>query len=260
MRGIKVMPRLDCQSPTRQHLILTDPGVRAAVLARLSELVQQAGYDGINIDFEAGAPTDRAALTSFVADLAAIMHGQGKLISIAVSPKATEVTTGRAAIFDYPALSSVVDTVFVMNWGKHWSTSVPGAIADLPWATTVADYVASMSNKSKFVLGTDLYGFDWAAGGGAANPATPIEYADVENLVASVGATPTFDPVGGAPHFSYTDSQGVGHDVWYTDARTVAQHVRLAHDRGLGIGFWRLGREDQSVWDDPLIAPGTAWP
>jgi spore germination protein YaaH len=260
MRGIKVMPRLDCQSATRQHLILTDPGVRAGVLARVSELVQQAGYDGINIDFESGAPTDRAALTSFVTELAAIMHGQGKLVSIAVSPKASDVTTGRPGIFDYPALSAAVDTVFVMNWGKHWSTSAPGAIADLPWATTVANYVASMPDKSKFVLGTDLYGFDWAAGGGAANPATPIEYADVQNLIAAVGATPAFDAVAGAPHFSYTDSQGVGHDVWYTDAATVAQHVRLARDRGLGIGFWRLGREDPSVWDDPLLAPGIAWP
>jgi spore germination protein YaaH len=260
MRGIVVMPRLDCQSTTRQHLILTDPNVRAGVIARVGELVRQTGYDGINIDFESGAATDRAALTSFVTELAGVMHGMGKRISIAVSPKASDVTTGRPGIFDYVALGAAVDTVFVMNWGKHWSTSAPGAIAHLPWATGVADYVATMRDKHKFVLGTDLYGFDWPAGGGAAHPATPLEFADVENLIAAVGATPVFDPVGGAPHFSYTDSQGVGHDVWYTDARTVAQHVRLARARGLGIGFWRLGREDQTVWDDPLLAPGTAWP
>jgi hypothetical protein len=36
--------------------------------------------------------------------------------------------------------------------------------------------------------------------------------------------------------------------------------VRLAKSRGLGIGFWRLGREDQRVWDDPLLAPGAPWP
>ena len=32
-------------------------------------LVQQHGYDGINLDFEAGFETDRDALTSFVAEL-----------------------------------------------------------------------------------------------------------------------------------------------------------------------------------------------
>ena len=36
--------------------------------------------------------------------------------------------------------------------------------------------------------------------------------------------------------------------------------MTLARERGLGIGFWRLGEEDQRVWDDPQIAPGTAWP
>jgi spore germination protein YaaH len=147
-----------------------------------------------------------------------------------------------------------------MDWGKHWSTSAPGAIADLPWARSVADYVASMPNKRRFVLGFGLYGMDWPAGGGTAHPATPLEFDDVMNLADAVGATAVIDPVAAAPHFSYTDAQGVGHDVWYTDAPTVAAQIRLARDRGLGIGFWRLGREDQRIWDDSLLAPGVRWP
>ena len=53
---------------------------------------------------------------------------------------------------------------------------------------------------------------------------------------------------------------GVPHEVWYPDAATISRRVQLARERGLGIGFWRLGREDQRIWDDPQIAPGTAWP
>ena len=34
----------------------------------------------------------------------------------------------------------------------------------------------------------------------------------------------------------------------------------VARERGLGIGFWRMGREDPGVWADPLIAAGTNWP
>jgi spore germination protein YaaH len=260
VRGIAVMPRLDCQSQTRLHLILTDPGVRGAVLGRLSELAQTQGYDGVNIDFEGGAATDRAALTAFAGDLANLLHGQGKRLSVDVSAKTSDATTGRSAFYDYAALAAVADTVFVMDWGKHWSTSAPGAIADLPWARSVADYVASMPNKRRFVLGFGLYGMDWPAGGGTAHPATPLEFDDVMNLADAVGATAVIDPVAAAPHFSYTDAQGVGHDVWYTDAPTVAAQIRLARDRGLGIGFWRLGREDQRIWDDSLLAPGVRWP
>jgi spore germination protein YaaH len=256
LRGIAVMPRLDCQSATRLHLILTDPGVRGAVLGRLSELAQTDGFDGVNIDFEAGAAADRAALTSFVTDLANLLHGQGKRLSVDVSAKTADASTGRSAFYDYAALAAAADTVFVMNWGKHWSTSAPGAIADLPWARSVADYVATMPQKQRFVLGFGLYGMDWPAGGGAAHPATPLEFDDVMNLVDAVGATPITDATAGAPHFSYTDAQGVAHDVWYTDAATVAAQLALARERGLGVGFWRLGREDQRIWDDPLLAPG----
>jgi spore germination protein YaaH len=260
LRHIRVMPRLDCQSATRLHRILTDPGIRGAVLGRLSELVSGYRYDGVNIDFEAGDAADRGALTSFVGDLANLLHGQGRRVSVAVSATTRTVTTGRAGFYDYAALGAVADTVFVMDWGKHWSTSVPGAIADLPWATAVADYVATMPNRSRFVLGLGLYGMDWPAGGGPSHPSTPLEHADVENLADAVGASPVVDPVAGAPHFSYTDAQGVDHDVWYTDAASIAPQLRLARERGLGIGFWRLGREDQRIWDDPLLAPGLAWP
>ena len=58
----------------------------------------------------------------------------------------------------------------------------------------------------------------------------------------------------------YVDAQGVGHDVWYTDAATVDAHIRLAHDRGMGFGVWRLGREDQAIWAHPLLADPANWP
>jgi spore germination protein YaaH len=260
LRASRVMPRMDCQSPTRLHRILTDPATRADVLAALADLAATHGYDGLNVDFEAGLATDRDALTSFVTDLAAMLHAQGKRVSVAVSATARNVTTGRAAFYDYVALGAVADTVFVMNWGKHWSTSVPGALADLPWAISVANYVATMPNKGRYVLGAGLYGMDWAAGGGPAHPATALEWSDVQNLIAAVGAAPVIDPVANAPHFSYTDAAGVGHDVWYTDARSMDALIRAAHDRGLGFGVWRLGREDPGIWQHPLLASAAGWP
>jgi spore germination protein YaaH len=260
LRAIRVLPRVDCQSPARLHQILTDPATRAAVLTQLGDLAAAHGYDGLNIDFEAGMATDRDALTSFAGELAAILHGQGKRLSVAVSATTKVATTGRAGFYDYAALGAVADTVFVMGWGKHWSTSVPGALADLPWATAVANFVATMPNKGRYVLGAGLYGMDWAAGGGPAHPATALEWSDVQSLIASVGATPILDPLANAPHFSYTDPAGVGHDVWYTDAGNLDALIRLAADRGLGFGVWRLGREDPAIWDHPLVASPAAWP
>jgi spore germination protein YaaH len=260
LRGIRVLPRLDCQRPTALHAILTNPGVRAAAIASVVDLVRKHGYDGINIDFENGPATDRDALTGFVTELAGRLHAIGKDISVEVSAKFQHTTTGRSGLYDYEALGAAVDHVFVMNWGWHWSTSAPGAPDDMEMCRKVADYVASMPNKQRFVLATHMYGMDWPAGGGPGHTATALEYADVQALIARYGAVPGLEAVSDAWTFRYTDSAGVPHEVWYPDAATIARRVTLARERGLGIGFWRLGEEDQRVWDDPQIAPGTAWP
>lgn len=260
LRGIRVLPRFDCQRQGTLHSILTDAGRRDATIATLVALADRHDYDGINIDFENGDASDRAALTEFVTRLAARLHAAGKRLSVEVSAKYERTTTGRSGLYDYEALGAVADHVFVMNWGWHWSTSVPGAPDEMERSRKVADYVATMPTRSRFVLGTHLYGMDWPGGGGPTNPASGLEHADVRGLIERHRPVPVLDPRSDAWTFGYVDGAGTRHEVWYPDATTIARRVRLARDRGLGIGFWRLGREDQRVWADPQIAPGSAWP
>jgi spore germination protein YaaH len=260
-RRVRVLPRINCQRTTVIHRIVTDPDTRDEWLNTLTGLVSDDGYDGVSLDFEAGAASDRAALSSFVEELAARLHASGKLLSMAVSPKIKDIPTHpRSGIFDYPRLSQAADFLFVLGWGLHWTTSAPGSPDDLSWASSVVAYVASMPLRHKFVYGTNLYGLDWPAGGGPAKPATPYEFADLATRLPALGATGALDPASDTFHATYTDGSGVAHDVWYPDATTVADRVRLAQAAGLGgVGFWRLGREDQRVWSDPLIAPGASW-
>ena len=259
-RKVKVLARFDCQSAAAIDRILNDSTTRARTLTGLVGLVQRYGYDGISLDFEAGAPTNRAALTSFVTDLGRRLHAVGALLSMAVSPKSADSPTHpRSGIFDYPALVAQVDWIFVMNWGIHWATSAPGPIADITWAGRNADYVASMPQKQKWILGAPMYGFDWVGAGGAANEGTPLEYADIQALIARVGATPRFDTASQEWTFTYTEA-GQTHTVWYLDSQAIGERFALARGRGLGgVGVWHLGTEDQSTWAGPLVAPGIAW-
>ena len=255
LRALRVLPRFDCQREATLHSILNDPARRDATIATLTALVQRHGYDGLNVDFEQGAATDRDALTAFVARLAERLHAIGKRLSVDVSAKYQHTTTGRSGFYDYEALGAVADTVFVMNWGWHWSTSKPGAPDDLELTRKVADYVASMPTKARFVLGTHMYGMDWPHGGGPSHPATALEHADVRALIERYRSVPAYDAQSDAWTFAYTDAGGASHEVWYPDSVTIARRVRLARERGLGIGFWRLGREDQRIWADPQIGP-----
>jgi spore germination protein YaaH len=260
IRKIAVLPRFDCQRPDVLHEILTDRTTRLATVSGLVDLVRTQGYEGINLDFEAGYASDRDAFTNFVSQLARRLHGSGDKLSLEVSAKYQGFETSRSAFYDYPGLGSLADYVFVMNWGWHWVTSASGAPDDLYRFTKVADYVATMPHKNRYVLGMPMFGLDWPNGGGASNRGTPLEYSDVIGQISAFGATPTWDATQGGNHYWYRDTQGTWHDVWYTNAATVGLRMRLAKARGLGLGLWRLGREDPAIWADPLIAPGAPWP
>jgi spore germination protein YaaH len=259
-RRVKVLARFDCQSTSAIDRILNDPATRARTLNGLVSLAGRYGYDGISLDLEAGAPGNRAALTSFVTDLGRRLHAIGRLLSMAVSPKSADNPTHpRSGIFDYPALVAQVDWIFVMNWGIHWAASAPGPISDISWASANADYVASMPQKKKWILGAPMYGFDWAGNGGVGNEATPLEYADIQALIARVGAAPRFDTASQEWTFTYS-AGGQTHTVWYLDSRAIGERFALARNRGLGgVGVWHLGNEDQSTWAGPLVAPDVAW-
>ena len=261
LRKVEVMPRFDCQRADTLHAFLNDLKKRSVVISKLLGLVRTHGYEGINLDFEAGYSYDRDAYSRFAAELGRRLHKDGKKLALEVSAKYPGFETSRSAFYDWVSLGAYADYVFVMNWGWHWVTSAPGAPDDLSRFVRVADYAASMPNKRRYVLGMPMFGIDWPGGGGSSNPGTPLEHADVMGQIAALGATPVWDPTQGGFHFRYRDPRGVFHDVWYTDVNSIALRLQIAKARGLGgVGLWRLGREDPKIWEHPLIAPGAPWP
>lgn len=248
-REIAVMPRLNCQNPNDEDQILNEPAVREKTIEQLTALCRSYGYQGVQIDFEGAAPSERTPFTEFITILAERLHAQGDKLSTIVTAKYYNIQSGRAAMYDDAALSAVSDYILVLDWGVHWTTSGPGSIDEMPWFKRVAEYTATMPNLSKFVLGMPMYGIDWPSGGGAGNPGTPLEYSNVMALAAEYGVTPEWEPTSDSPHFSYTDASGVRHEVWYTDQQSIGMRVALAESLGLKVGLWRLGEEDQSVWE-----------
>ena len=250
------LPRFTCQDGATVHRILTDPRLRARMLAQLVALVAGAeatgtaagtGYTGLNLDLENDRPRDRGALSSFVATLAARLHTAGRRLAVDVDGVLREDPRRATYLYDDRALAAAADTVFVMAWGIHWERSAPGPIAPLPYVEGVARRLARLPHARRFVLGVPMYGLDWAAGGGPAHPASALQYAGVIALAHSVGATPARDRASGEMTFSYTRA-GLAHHVWYLDAHAIAQRLRLARRFGLAAGLWRLGEEDQEIW------------
>jgi spore germination protein YaaH len=251
-RKIEVLPRVNCQNVADEEQILNEPSVREQTIERLAALCRTYGYDGVQIDFEGAPPADRNLFTAFITALAERLHAQGDKLSTVVTAKYYNVPTGRAAMYDDAALSGPSDYMVVLDWGIHWTTSTPGSIDELPWFKRVAEYTATLPNRDKFVLGMPLYGLDWPDGGGPNNPATAMEYDSLTALAGQMGVTPEWEANAASPHFSYSEN-GVDHEVWYVDRQSLEARAALASSLGLKIGLWRLGTEDQSIWELPQL-------
>jgi spore germination protein YaaH len=250
-----VRSRCSPASTARTRPRFTDRALRGAWLETIVDQAVAHDYDGINLDFETGSPTDRAAFTSFVTELAVRLHNVGKKLAVDVSAKtADDPSHPRSGLYDYPAIAAEADIVFVMAWGIHWATSEPGPIADMPWLRTVVHYVNTLPDREKYVMGTPQYGMDWPRPSGPGAPAKALEWGDVAALAARVGVPAAYDATAGETHFSYVDERGVTHEVWASGAAAVRARVRLFRSNEYEVGVWRLGREDQSMWSEPVLA------
>ena len=104
---------------------------------------------------------------------------------------------------------------------------------------------------SRFIVGTQLYGFDWPLG----TRATPLEWDDMTTLQTSLTAPLQWNAVAQEPFFTYTDAAGTSHTAYFANAQSVQGRLGQARAAGLGVGLWRLGDEDQEIWNLPALTP-----
>ncbi len=251
-RGLRVMPRFNCQDGPTVSRILTDPRRRAATLAALTRIAVEPGNRGVCLDLENDGAEDRQAMSSFVARLAWLLHRRHRLLTVVVVGVTHDDPGRSTGFYDDRAIGAAADRVFVLAWGTHWEGSEPGPIAPLDYVRGVARYVATLPSASHFSIGAPMYALDWPESSSEGS-AMATQYNEVLALAARVGAHPQRDPSSQELTFTYIAADGARHTVWYMDAHAVDSVLEIGRQAGLGVGLWRLGSEDQRVWSAGVL-------
>ena len=249
--GVRVLPAIanyDGRSWSRTAVgaALADPTARSRMVRRIVDRVVNRGLEGIDIDFEHLAASDRAGMSAFARELSTALHAKGKLLAITVHPKSSEPGgQPKNQAQDYAALGAAADQFRVMLYDYHWDTSAPGPVAPIAWVKQVATFTASVVPRNKIVLGFAGYGYDWPATGAGETQM----WTELTALAREHGAPVVFDPVKGGSSFRYVDDAGTAHTVWMEDAASLAQKTAVVRSMGLaGMHLWRLGGEDPALW------------
>lgn len=237
------------KDPATVHEILSDPAKRAVHLEELVTLAEQAG--GLEMDYENLWAIDRTAYAEFIRDLGARIRPRGKGLAVVVQQRTNNVIRDGAGAMDWAALSAASDHLKIMCYNQHGEGGGPGPVASPDWVERIVTFALQTVPRRKLVAILPLHGFDWPAGGRGRS----IEWDAALALARAQGVEIQRD-ADGTPHFTYTGSDGLRHDVWFEDSVSVLAKVRRLHQLGVhNIGFWRLGTGDPAIWEALPTAP-----
>ena len=230
------------------HGLFADPSARQTLIAQVKQAAQAGGYQGVDLDFENLDPADAPAYARFVEE---VRSGAAPLpVLVALAPKTSEAEASAFAQgHDYHLLGQAADYVLLMayDWGNP--ASPPMAVAPLNQVRRVVQYALEHIPAEKIYLGIPNYGYDWTLPFQEGRAARSLSNEEAVALAADRYAAIRFDQTAQSPWFRYFDPQGLEHEVWFEDPRSVRAKIELALEQNLhGAGYWNLDRPFPQNW------------
>ncbi len=219
--------------------LLNSPANSDRAIENMLTLVEDNGYDGVNLDWEGIAPGEQNNFTAFVAHLSAVFHRHGYYVTLSLPAETGyEPDNSWTGAYNYAALAKSADLLMIMAYDEHYAGGSPGPIASPSWVKAVLNYTISVVPTNKVILGIPGYGYDWGGAGTVA-----LSYSQAQSLEQQYTGKTDLN------HFVYVQD-GQVHSVWFEDTQSLLSKINLVSDYGLrGIALWRLGIEDPKMWD-----------
>lgn len=231
--------------------ILSSEALQDKVLNEAITIMSRKGFLGLDFDFEYLGAENRERYNQFLKKAKEKLSQKRYLLSTALAPKLSDDQVGILYEgHDYAAQGKTVDFIFFMTYEWGWSGGAPRAVSPINEVKKVMDYAISRVPKDKIMMGIPLYGYDWTlpyVPGGKFARAISSQQAIM--IAAKYGVKINYDVVSQAPFYNYTDEQGLKHEVWFDDARSIQAKFNLVKQLGIrGLFYWVLGTDFPQNW------------
>ncbi len=236
-------------SNQRSSNLFQNEAAQDKLIGDLLAVMEEKGYGGVDIDFEYVFAGESGAYADFVAKVRDALAPGGYSVMVSLAPKTSADQEGLLYQgHDYRALGEAADGVLLMTYEWGYTYSPPMAVAPLNKVGEVVGYAVTEIPTDKIYMGVPNYGYDWILPFEEGRAARSIGNVAAVSLAADEGAEIMFDETAQSPYFNYTDD-GVRHQVWFEDARSVKEKFALADAFGLrGVGFWNIMRYFPQNW------------
>lgn len=263
--GVKVLLGLGGADSGREFSTMTrDPVMEAACVQNLVRLVNDNGYDGIDIDWEFPGAADVANLVAFVGQLRQALQ-QANPRALVTMPLPWTDSDGQ--YFDGLRLAPLVDFVQIMTYDAHGPWKVDGsnychAGFNSPLDETSADKIdgdrysyrkavdywrGKGFSDRQLVIGIHLFGHGFMVENWGETPLQPsahgdIDYRKIQPLI-DAGWQRNWDEEASVPWLR--SPPGLPSElISYDDPQSVALKGKWAREAGLrGIFFWEISAD-----------------
>ena len=227
------------------HIILTDTDQRKIIIQQIVDTLKHYQLQGVNVDFEDLGEATNEPLTQFQKALYQALHNNGLLVSMDVQAMNED--------YDYVKLADYSDHIILMAYDQYSDATGAGPISSQKWIEEQLTWMDDQIDANKIILGVAGYARDWTTD--SSWRVRDITYARVIDDAKLANATINFDNDSYNLHYTYieapTDStEEIKHNIWFTDAATTFNVLRFSDDYATaGTALWRLGGEDQRMWN-----------
>lgn len=123
------------------------------------------------------------------------------------------------------------------------------AVAPINQVRRVLEYAVTEIPPVKISMGIPNYGYDWPLPyERGVTKARTIGNIEAVRIAINQGVEIQFDELAGTPFFLY-ERNGVMHEVWFEDVRSLQQKFDLIKEFGLrGPGYWQIMQLFRANW------------
>lgn len=213
--------------------------------------MDEKGYLGLDFDLEYLGAENREQYNQLMRKARARLDAKGYYLSSALAPI---VEPGMVGVLyeghDYATHGEIADFVFLMTYEWGWTGGPPMAVSPINQVRRVIEYATSVMPNDKIMMGIGLYGYDWTLPFVEGETrARAIDHQEAIRLAATYNAEIQYDQEAQSPFFRYVDDNGLEHEVWFEDARSIQAKFDLVKEFGLrGFYYWVLGWEFPQNW------------
>lgn len=232
------------------HGMLVNEEGKERLMEELLAEMRRSSFSGVDVDFEYILAEDRDLFTGFLAELTRRMNAEGYRVSVALAPKTSADQPGLLYEGkDYRGLGEAANEVLLMTYEWGYKYGPPMAVAPLNKVRQVVEYALTEIPPEKILLGVPNYGYDWILPFvRGESQAVTIGHVEAVQIAINNGVPIQYDEMAQSPFFLY-EREGVMHEVWFEDVRSLKRKYDLIREFGLrGMGVWQIMRLFRAMW------------